>query len=51
VTTASDVYALGVILSELLCGERPYHLTSRGAAEIERIVCEQAPAPPSGAGA
>ena len=47
VTTASDVYALGVILSELLCGERPYHLTSRGAAEIERIVCEQAPAPPS----
>jgi eukaryotic-like serine/threonine-protein kinase len=47
VTTASDVYALGVILYELLSGCRPYQVTGRGAAEIERIVGEQEPAPPS----
>jgi serine/threonine-protein kinase len=42
VTTACDIYSLGAILFELLCGRRPY-ANSSVAAMIERAVSERQP--------
>ncbi|HTL78210.1 MAG TPA: serine/threonine-protein kinase [Candidatus Babeliales bacterium] len=49
ITTASDVYALGIVLYELLIDRRPYVITSRNPAEIARIITEQEPVRPSAA--
>lgn len=43
VTTASDVYSLGVVLFELVAGRRPYELDGLSPAEGERVVCEGTP--------
>jgi serine/threonine protein kinase/tetratricopeptide (TPR) repeat protein len=47
ISTASDIYVLGVLLYELLSGYKPFSLRGKHFGEVERTICEDVPAMPS----
>ena len=49
ITTATDIYGLGMLLYGLLTGTSPYRVSTTSETELVRAICEEPPEPPSAA--
>ena len=47
ITTATDTYLLGTLLYEMLSGQPAHKFQNYSTSEIQRVVCQEDPVPPS----
>lgn len=46
ITTATDIYTLGIVFHELLCGAHPFDLEGKKLTEIENVIRTKSPSTP-----